>query len=57
MDKLDLKEVLYKQSKIKRIYEDDDWVIDLIDGNIRISYFEDYHFVDEIVLSGDDFKE
>lgn len=41
----------------KRIYEDDNWVIDLVDGDIRVSYFEDGHFVDEIILSGDDFKE
>ena len=44
-------------SKVKRIYEDNDWVIDLIGGNVRVSYFEDGHFVDEIVLSGEDFKE
>ena len=44
-------------SKVKRVYEDDDWVIDLIGGNVRVSYFEDGHFVDEIMLSGDDFKE
>lgn len=43
--------------KIKRIYEDTNWVIDLIDGNLRVSYFEDYHYVDEIILSGDDFKD
>ena len=46
-----------KKSKIQRVYEDDTWVIDLINGNVRVSYFEDGHFVDEIVLSGDDFKE
>ena len=46
-----------KQLKINRVYEDDTWVIDLIDGNIRVSYFEDYHFVDEIILTKDSFKE
>ena len=46
-----------KQSKIYGVYEDDTWVIDLIGNNVRVSYFEDGHFVDEIILSGDDFKE
>lgn len=44
-------------SKIKRIYEDNSWVIDLIDGKIRVSYFEDCHFVDDIMISKDTFKE
>lgn len=44
-----------KESKINRVYEDDTWVIDLINGNIRVSYFEDGHFVDEIVLTKADF--
>ena len=55
--KPDFHAVINVLSKVKRIYEDNDWVIDLIDGNVRVSYFEDGHFVDEIVLSGDDFKE
>ena len=38
-----------------RVYEDDTWVIDLIDGKVRVSYFEDGHFVDEIILTGNDF--
>lgn len=59
MDKLDkdLKETIYKLSKVRRVYEDDDWVIDLIGDKVRVSYFEDCHFVDEIILSGDDFKD
>ena len=46
-----------KESKINRVYEDDNWIIDLIGGNVRVSYFEDGHFVDEIILTGEDFKE
>ncbi|MDD5901733.1 MAG: hypothetical protein PUC73_12660 [Lachnospiraceae bacterium] len=46
-----------EKSKIKRVYEDDSWVIDLIDGKVRVSYFEDCHFVDEIMISKDTFKE
>ena len=45
-----------KKSKIQRVYEDDTWVIDLIDGNLRVSFFEDYHFVDEVTLSKEFFK-
>ena len=40
-----------KQSKIKRVYEDDTWVIDVIDGKVRVSYFENNHFVDDVILS------
>ena len=45
------------EHKIKRVYEDDNWVIDLIDGKVRVSYFEGNHFVDEVVLSKEFFKE
>jgi hypothetical protein len=57
LDKPDFHAAINILSKVKRIYEDDNWVIDLIDGNVRVSYFEDGHFVDEIILSSDDFKE
>ena len=46
-----------KESKVKRVYEDDSWVIDLIDGNVRVSYFEDNHFVDETIVFKDFFEE
>ena len=55
VNKPDFKEAIYKLPKVRKIYEDDNWVIDLIDSNVRISYFEDGHFVDEIILSHDDF--
>lgn len=45
-----------KQPVKKRIYEDDNWVIDMVDGNIRVSYFEDWHYVDEIILTKEHFK-
>lgn len=44
-----------KKPIIKRVYEDDDWIIDLIDGNIRVSYFENGHYVDEIIITKDSF--
>ena len=46
-----------KKSKIQRVYEDDTWVIDLIDGNLRVSYFEDCHFLDDVTLTKECFKE
>lgn len=45
-----------KESKINRVYEDNTWVIDLIDDKVRVSYFEDNHFVDEIILTKNVFK-
>lgn len=38
-------------NKIEIIYEDDDWVIDKIGDEIRISLFEDYHFKEEFYIS------
>ena len=46
---------IMKQPVIKRIYEDDDWIIDLINGKLRISYFENGHYVDEVVLTKEQF--
>ena len=46
-----------KKSKIQRVYEDDTWVVDLIDGNLRVSCFEDNHYIDEITLTKEYFKE
>lgn len=45
-----------KKSKIQRVYEDDTWVVDLIDGNLRVSCFEDCHYVDEVTLTKEYFK-
>ena len=53
----EFKEIQFKRSKAQRVYEDDNWVIDLIRDKIRVSYFEDYHFVDEIILTKENFKE
>ena len=36
---------------LKRVYEDDNWVIDERNGNLRITLFEDCHFVEEIVIT------
>ena len=35
----------------KRVYEDDTWTIDEISGNLRITLFEDNHYVEEIDLT------
>ena len=36
---------------LKRIYEDDTWVIHERNGNLRITLFEDNHYVEEIDLT------
>lgn len=49
---------LEKVNRIKRIYEDDDFVIDLIAADtptIRISMFKDNHFQDEVFIRKDDY--
>ena len=53
----EFKEIQFKRTKVQRVYEDDDWVIDLIDGNIKVSYFEGNHFVDDIMITKEYFKD
>jgi hypothetical protein len=37
--------------ELKRIYEDDNWVIQETNGNLIISLFKDYHYINEIVIT------
>jgi len=42
-----------RKNKIKHIYEDDDFIIDLIAGEqpmIRVSIFKDNHFQDKVFI-------
>lgn len=45
-----------KKPVVKRVYESSDWTIDLIDDEIRISLFNDNHFVDEVFINKDNFE-
>ena len=46
-----------KKNKIERIYEDDDFVIDLFteEKMVRVSMFDGGHFKDEIFVRKDDY--
>ena len=46
-----------KKKKIERIYEDDDFVIDLFteEKMIRVSVFDGGHFKDEVMVRKDDY--
>jgi hypothetical protein len=47
-----------QRNKIKRIYEDDDFIIDLIAADtptVRVSIFKDNHFQDEVIIRKDDY--
>ena len=44
-----------KQPTNKKIYEDDNWVIDFVNGNVRVTYFENWHYVDEVIITKEDF--
>ena len=44
-----------KNSDVENIYDDNEWVIDKIGDKIRISYFKDFHFVDELFLTKENF--
>ena len=48
---------LPKKEKLKRIYEDNDFIIDLFseDKTIRVSVFKDGHFQDEVFIRKDDY--
>ena len=43
--------------KMKRIYEDDNFVIDLLteDHALRVSIFDDNHFKDEVIIKKEDY--
>ena len=46
-----------KKEKIKRIYEDDDFIIDLFveEKIIRVSIFKNGHYQDEVLIRKDDY--
>ena len=46
-----------KKEKIKRIYEDDDFIVDLFtdDKTVRVSVFDDGHFKDEVFIKWEDY--
>ena len=46
-----------KKEKIKRIYEDDDFIIDLFveEKIVRVSVFDDWHFKDEVFVKWEDY--
>ena len=46
-----------KKEKIKRIYEDDDFVIDLFteEKMVRVSVFDGGHFKDEVFVKWEDY--
>jgi hypothetical protein len=48
---------LLKQERIKRVYEDDDFVIDLFpkEPMVRVSIFKDGHFKDEVFVRKDEY--
>lgn len=52
-----LKLPISKKEKIKRIYEDDDFIIDLFpeEKMVRVSVFDDWHFQDEVFIRKDDY--
>lgn len=46
-----------RPTKVFRIYEDDDWIIDRVGDNIRVSYFKDNHFVDERLITKEELED
>jgi hypothetical protein len=48
-----------KKEKIKRIYEDDDFIIDLFPDEpmVRVSIFKDCHFQDEVFVRKDEYTQ
>lgn len=47
----------FKKEKIKRIYEDDDFIIDFFpeEPMVRVSIFKDNHFVDEVFIRKEEY--
>lgn len=49
---------LEKANRIKRIYEDDNFIIDLVAAGtpmVRVSVFKDGHFQDEVFIRKEDY--
>jgi len=46
-----------KNTTVERLYENDNWVVDKLGDSIRISYFENNHFVDELIIVKEVFEE
>lgn len=48
-----------KKLKLQRIYEDDDFIIDLFpdDQTVRVSIFKDNHFLDEVFVRKQDYED
>ena len=46
-----------RKDKIKRIYEDDDFIIDIFpdDQTVRVSIFNDNHYIDEVFVRKDEY--
>ena len=46
-----------KKEKIRRIYEDNDFIVDLFpeESMVRVSIFEDNHFNDEVFIKKSDY--
>ena len=46
-----------KKEKIRRIYEDNDFVVDLFveDNTLRVSIFKDGHYKDEVIIRKEDY--
>lgn len=46
-----------KKERVKRIYEDDDFIIDLFceEKMVRVSVFKNGHFQDEVFVRKDDY--
>ena len=46
-----------KKEKIKRIYEDDDFIVDLFveEKMVRVSVFDNGHFKDEVIVKKEDY--
>lgn len=53
-----LKPLKPPKKKIERIYEDDDFVIDLFteEKMVRVSIFKDGHFCDEVFVKKEDYN-
>lgn len=47
-----------KKEKIQRIYEDDNFIIDLFtdEPTVRVSIFKDCHFVDEVFVRKENYE-
>lgn len=48
--------IRFRPSNVKKVYEDENWTIDIAGDSVRVTYFRDNHFVDERIITKEEME-